>query len=72
MLWQTSPDVYKFAFHVYTHGNVRQNLYVLLLFLGINFFTDSCAYILWKQKEMNIYIIHYVRFVKRNSTVSMN
>jgi hypothetical protein len=37
MLCQTSPDVYKFAFHVYTHGNASQNLYVLLLFSGITF-----------------------------------
>jgi hypothetical protein len=37
MLCQTSPDVYKFAFHVYTPGNASQNLYVLLLFSGITF-----------------------------------
>ena len=39
---------------------------------GINFFTHNSAYRVWKQKETNIYIIHYVRFVKRNSTVPMN
>ena len=41
-------------------------------FLALTFFTHTCAYRVWKQKEMNIYIIHYVRFVKRNLTVPMN